>query len=227
MKLDGKYKAFCFDMDDTLLRTHVNYAKMGEVIVKDMIESGIPKEYINMEESYRLNLESGVNYLMSQGRGHEIDKIGKRIESSLRDVEMETADQAMPFAKTVELLEKCRSKGLKIGVLTRGCREYAMKVCKICGVDRYVDGLVARDDFPPTEAKPNPIAMVHIADILGIKTTDILYFGDQLTDYKCAVNAGSGFVAVSTGPFPESDWKKTDAENIYPSLNEFVEDLEF
>lgn len=225
MRIDPRYKAVCFDMDGTLLDTKVDYQKMSDLIFDEMVAIGVPEDVIDRREGYKFNIESGVNYMASVGRLDEVYAIGDKIAKVARDTEMERVDEAKPFPKADLLLKKIHDMGLKTGLLTRGCREYAEAAVKICHVDDLLDGIVARDDYPESEAKPSPIAMEHMADELGVKPSEILYFGDHTFDYQCARDAGSGFVAVLTGTFTEEDWKNIPDIMIFGSVDDFYDEL--
>ena len=225
MRIDPRYKAVCFDMDGTLLDTKVDYQKMSDLIFDEMVAIGVPENVIDRQEGYKFNIESGVNYMASVGRLDEVYAIGDKIAKVARDTEMERVDEAKPFPKAELLLKRIHEMGLKTGLLTRGCREYAEAAVKICHVDGLLDGIVARDDYPESEAKPSPIAMEHMADAIGVRPSEILYFGDHTFDYQCARDAGSGFVAVLTGTFTEDDWKNIPDIMIFGSVGDFYDEL--
>ena len=225
MDIDKRYRAVCFDMDGTLLDTKVDYEKMSNVIFDEMVRIGVPENVIDRSEGYKFNLDSGVNYLFSQGRAEDVYAIGVKVARIARDIEMEKVDEAKPFPKAVQLLEWIHSKGMRTGLLTRGCREYAEAAMEVCGVTELLDGVVARDDYPESEAKPSPKAMEHMAEILSVKPEEILFFGDHVFDYHCARDAGSGFVGVLTGTYTRDDWEEMDVRDVYDSVGDFYDHL--
>ena len=226
MKIDPKYKAVCFDMDGTLLDTKVDYQLMSNLVFDEMVKIGVPEEVIDREEGYKFNIESGVEYLRAEGRMDEVYAIAPRIAKIARDVEMERVGEARPFPKADKLLRKLRDMGLRTGLLTRGCREYAEAAVKICGVSDLLDSIVARDDYPENEAKPSPVAMKHIADKVGVGPEEILFFGDHIFDYQCARDAGSGFVAVLTGTYTKADWMDVPGIEIFDSVGDYYDNLD-
>ena len=223
MDIDPRYKAVCFDMDGTLLNTRVDYEKMSNVIFDEMVRIGVPEEAIDRSEGYKFNLDSGIDYLVSHGREDDVYAIGVRVAKIARDVEMERVDEARPFPKADLLLKALHGNGLKTGLLTRGCREYAEAALDVCGISGLLDGVVARDDYPESEAKPSPKAMEHMAEQLGVRPDEILFFGDHTFDYQCARDSGSGFVAVLTGTFTYDDWKGIDGIEIYDSISDYYD----
>ena len=225
MDIDPRYRAVCFDMDGTLLNTKVEYEKMSNVIFDEMVRIGVPEDAIDRSEGFKFNLDSGIDYLISQGREDDVYAVGLKVAKIARDIEMERVDEARPFLKADLLLKKIHEKGLKTGLLTRGCREYAEAALKVCDIGGLLDGIVARDDYPESEAKPSPKAMEHMAEILSVKPEEILFFGDHVFDYHCARDAGSGFVGVLTGTYTKEDWMEMGVTDIYDSVGDYFDHL--
>ncbi len=107
------------------------------------------------------------------------------------------------------MLKILKHKGYRLGLLTGGQRNYVEVAMKKCGIFNYIDAIEAFDDHPNGEQKPNPIAMVHLANKLGVKCSEILYVGDCVWDYHCAINSGAGFIGVTTGE-GHTRWESID-----------------
>ncbi|MFA7149447.1 MAG: HAD family hydrolase [Candidatus Methanomethylophilaceae archaeon] len=224
MKMDSKYRAIGLDMDGTLLDTHVDYVEMANLVFDQMVRMGVPENVIKRKDGFKFNLESGTKYLIEQKRGDEIPMIHEKITKAARDIEMQNLEEARPFPGTVETLKRFREKKYGIGVLTRGCREYADAALEFCGVSHLIDAVIARDDYSEKEAKPSPIAMLHLAEKLDVKPEEILYVGDHAFDYRCAHDSGAGFIGVLSGVFDIDDWHRID-KNI--TVIDSVHDLYF
>ncbi|MEE3401119.1 MAG: HAD-IA family hydrolase, partial [Methanomethylophilus sp.] len=108
----------------------------------------------------------------------------------------------------VEVLDMLISKGYRVGILTRGGRRYATTVLGEAGVLRKFNAIVARDDYPEEEAKPNPLALDHLAAAMGVKSREILYLGDGIVDFMTADASGASFIGVETGPNSADMWHK-------------------
>ena len=226
MRLDKKYKAVCFDMDGTLLDTKVDYAKIANLVFDEMIAIGVPESVINRDQGMKFNLESGIDYLKNEGRMGDVFNIGNKVAEIANDVELETVGLSKTFECSLEVLQRIHSRGLKTGILTRGCREYAVTACRICGILSEIDEIVARDDYPIEDSKPSGKAMEHIAERLGVKTSEILFLGDHLFDYQCAHDAGTDFIPVLSGVYDKKDWEDAGLENYIKSIDEFCRNIE-
>lgn len=192
-----KYLAVSFDMDDTLLRTNPNYSKMCDVICKEMTAAGVPASLLDPKESSKHNLDAGMRYLRDNGHYNSED-IPENIKEKMKEIELEGCLDVRPYEGAERMLEYLKGKGYHIGVLTRGCREYAVRSLTAAGLIGELDALVCRDDHNESEAKPSPAAMEHLADKLGVRSVDILYIGDHKMDYFCARDSGAGFIGVLT-----------------------------
>ena len=221
----SSFKAVCFDMDGTLMNTDVDYIKMSDLVFDEMVRAGVPEAMIDRKGGNKFNIDSGVKFLVGQGRQNELYEIEKRIASRARDIEMENSDLARPFPGAIRLLTELRKKGYRTGVLTRGCREYAEKILTQNHIIELLDGLVCRDDFPEKDAKPSPVAMQNLAKAVKCNTKDIVYVGDHGMDYKCAVSAGSGFIGVLSGGYDRNDWKNLGDVDVVNTIADILEML--
>ncbi len=204
-------KAVGFDLDGTFLKTHVDYYTLG---ISDQIvceKHGIP--FSSLEFTTKKRMRKPIrDWLMTNGRVDEIPAIDKEIDDLLTSVELQFVDEAEPFPGSVECLDTIKSKGLKIGLLTRGSREYGMKALDVAGVLDRFDAVVGRDCTDYDDAKPSPKAMISFAKELGVLPSEILYLGDNRTDYYSARDAGASFIGVLSGSMDRESWNDEDPE---------------
>ena len=201
-----RYLAVGFDMDSTLLRTDVDYQKICRTVCDGLISAGVPGDLLDAEENSKHNLSAGTEFLTGCGRSGEVAGIIEKIREDVKKVEMENMCAAMPYEGSEDMIGYLKEKGYKIGVLTRGSREYATGALTASGLIGMLDALVCRDDHSEEQAKPSPAAMGHLAEALGVGPGDILYLGDNKTDYFCARDSGAGFIGVLTR-YTEYDWR--------------------
>jgi phosphoglycolate phosphatase len=204
-----RYLAVGFDMDNTLLRTDVDYSKICDVVCSEMGRAGVPDDVLDVNESSKFNLDSGVGYLERNGRSDEIYEIMETVKEKVKAVELRNVLVSTQYEGGERMISYLKEKGYRIGVLTRGSREYATKALTVAGVIDKLDALVCRDDHDESEAKPSPAAMAHLAAGLGVRTSDILYLGDHKMDLFCARDSGAGFIGVLTR-YTKDDWKDVD-----------------
>ena len=216
MNTGRRYKAIGFDMDGTLLDTAIDYEKLNDAEVYVLSGLGVPSSELDSANDDIDKIRMGVAYLNGHGNTISFDEMCRLVNQRASDVEMEAADTAECFPGVPELIDELRSKGYRLGLLTRGQRLYAETAMRRCGILDKMDAIDAFDDHPTGEQKPNPIAMEHLANALGVKASEILYIGDSVWDYHCARDSGAGFIGIAHGENGHRKWErvKEDVELI-------------
>ena len=206
-------KAVGFDLDGTFLNTHVDYSAI-DLADKDACKRhGIPFEDLVFSTKKRLR-QPIRDWLISMGRQDEIPVIEKEIDEELTSIELENVDEARPFPGSIECVEELKSRGYKVGLLTRGSYRYGDIALTKAGIRDCFDAVVGRDYADYDHAKPSPKAMDYFASELGVKPTEILYLGDNVTDYYSARDAGATFIGVLSGSMDEDGWLREDPNMI-------------
>ena len=225
MSLDQKYKAVCFDMDGTLLNTKPRYDLMTQTIFDEYARLGVPDELMQ-HKGEKFDLELGREWIIENISLEAYEDIFPRTAPRILELEMDGLIGAEEFPGVRELLIELRKRGYRTGVLTRGGRAYADKALAQFDMIQYLDGVIARDDFDESEAKPNPIAMSRMAEAIGVEPEEILYMGDHKMDYQCARSSGSGFIGVTSGTHSEEDWHNIDSQIlVLPTVASLIEML--
>jgi phosphoglycolate phosphatase len=212
MALDPIYKAVGFDMDGTFMKTKIDFTKLANVIFDEFVHIGVPESAIIRTKGSKEEVNSGVRWLIENGREEDARNIRKRIADRSTSVEMEYSDVSRPFDGAVEVVKELRRQGYKTGILTRGGREYADHILGMNNVRVLFDAVVARDDFPDDEAKPSPKAMVNLGRLLGVTPQQVLFLGDNTIDWMSARDSGAGFYGVLTGGFRREHWNALDPD---------------
>lgn len=207
--MDG-IRAVGFDLDGTFMRTRVDYAKLNEADRRVCLEFGIPFDEIDFGDSPKRPRRPIRLWMEAHGRGDEYQEVSDRIDRAFTDCEVEFVDEAEPFPGSAECLDVIRSRGLRVGILTRGSLEYASRALGPL-FDRF-DAVVGRDHSDYDNAKPSPAAMREFAAELGVEPSEILYVGDNITDWYSARDAGARFAGVRTGSGSDEVWHNADPD---------------
>ena len=155
-------RAFIFDLDGTLVESDLNFAAIRDAI-------GCPEEQDILTYIDDLEHESQRYHAEQVVLEHEIQDAycAKWIEGAQRFV-MELYQQEVPMA-----------------IVTRNCR--AATSVKVNNNNIPIKTIVTREDAP---AKPDPTALLMIAQEWGMTPADIAYVGDYIYDIQAANNAG-------------------------------------
>ena len=206
-------KAVGFDLDGTFLNTHVDYAAIDMADKDACARHGIPFDELVFTTVKRLRRPI-YDWLEAHGRADEFPAIGKEIDRRLTEIELEFVHETRPFPNSIECVKELKARGLKVGLLTRGSGEYGNTALRRAGIRESFDAVVGRDYADYDDAKPSPKAMYYFADELGVEPSEILYLGDNRTDYYSARDAGATFVGVLSGSMTREAWLKEDPKMI-------------
>lgn len=204
-------KAVGFDMDGTFLKTHVDYDKLEHADRLVLESHGIPFDSVYTQHDIKRKRSDIKKWLDAHDRGDEYPSICRDVDDAFTRVELEYVHEAEPFPGSLECLRELSSRGYKVGLLTRGSEEYARAALTITGAFELFDVIMGRDSCDYDDAKPSPVSMRVLAERLGVKPEELLYVGDNITDWFSARDAGASYAGVLTGNGPATGWKGVDS----------------
>ncbi len=105
--------------------------------------------------------------------------------------------------EVIELVEQARTRGLKVGVLTRGPGWYASELLRRHGI-RVDLAITGSDKYPP---KPDPAGLLAVARGLGASPQQSVYVGDSVEDFWAAAAAGMVSVGVAWSGRAPATWR--------------------
>ena len=191
-------KAIGFDMDGTLVNTHVNYVDLNDVNRFVLQPLGFPVDEM-WPDGNMTSRQPFYDWMVRNGRRSEIAKYDRLLDERCLEVERLGMTGSKVYSGIFESLEWLKDHGYKLGVVTRGGHDYAVDVLSQYGMLGFFDVIHGRDDFGYNDAKPSPMAMVHLAEALGVGLDELLYVGDSPTDFQSADAAGVEYAGVMTG----------------------------
>lgn len=215
-------KAVILDLDDTLVLSTVDYAKFKRLVIERIGSHGEDASDYSPKETIVSIMSRYEDRLRRSGMSQE--EIGQRtseLDRIMDEVELEKVSETRALAGAVRLLEILRAKGLKIGVLTRGCRQYATEALGTSGLLGLVDEIECRSSKTP--AKPNPAAYLRLVERLDVEKEDTVFVGDHPIDAQCAKNAGVPFIGVETGDVPKDDLRATGCIAVFRDVGELAD----
>jgi phosphoglycolate phosphatase len=212
-----RYKAVGFDLDGTLVNTHVDYSNLNSVNDFILRPLGFPVDEI-WEDRDRTSRQPLYEWLEHNGRSSERAALDKLLDDRCLAIEKLGAEGSSIYNGIVDTLTWLKENGVKLGLVTRGGHEYAILLLTEYGLLEFFDVIHGRDDFGYQDAKPSPKAMYHLAEELGVELSDMLYVGDSPTDYISARDANVDYAGVMTGRGSVELWASMDPKiHIIPS----------
>ncbi len=211
-----------FDLDDTLVLSTVDYAKFKRLVIERIGSRGEPTVDYSPNETIVAIVSRYEDRLKRSGMSpDEIHRRTAELDEIMDEVELEKVADTRSLPGAVRILEMLRSRGIRIGVLTRGCEGYASAALRTAGLLQLVDEIECRNPHMP--AKPNPSAYIRLVERLGVRKEETLFVGDHPIDAQCAKNAGVTFIAVETGDVPRSALYAAGCVAVFRDVGELAE----
>ena len=204
--------AVIFDLDGTLIRSSIDFVKMKNMIIAHFRSLEVDSEDFSSSTPTFEIVQKGIELLRKKLPEERVSKARRHIEQIMTDVEMEQVDSVSVIPGVSETVKLLKEKGIKIGILTRSCREYALRSLEATGLSKLVDFVAARDDID--RPKPDPDQVIMLAQKLNAKLEETLMVGDHPIDALCARNSNVRFIGVLTGSSNADAFKKIGCDVI-------------
>jgi HAD superfamily hydrolase (TIGR01549 family) len=215
-------KAVIFDLDDTLVESTVNYGKFKRLVIDRITDRGEDGSEYRMDETIVVILSRYEKAM--KGKGLSKGEIASRLaelDRIMDEVELESVDETVAIRGAAEVLDHLRRNGVKVGILTRGCHEYATAALRATSMLDMVDALECRNS--DTKAKPDPESYLKLVSQLGVGKDETLFVGDHPIDAQCASNATVPFVGVLSGDVPEEVLRRSGSMAVFRDVGEMLD----
>ena len=193
-----RLRAVVFDLDGTLINSVIPFREMKRKVITYLQTNGVQEGLLNED---MLSIEiTKLAMDCFQGKGfseYRISEILSQVTNIMNEFEIQSVDNATLVEGVIQTLHALKRRGLRLGVMTRGCRKYTDIILTKFGLCEFFDAIAARDDVD--KPKPDPEHAHHLLKLLGVKPQETLFVGDHWSDAECAKQAGMGFVFVSHG----------------------------
>ena len=217
-----KLKGIVFDLDSTLVQSHVDFPKMKKRIIKLLEGNGHPPDTLSpTDQTTVIIMEHAERDWERQGKPEEErQRLRDIITGYMNQGELEAVDTLTEIPGVSKAVEKLKAKGIKLAILTRGHHEYAVEALKKTGMHDYFDLILGRGETP--QPKPYREAIDYTVRRMGLTVDDVVMVGDHQIDYDSAKNSRCRFIGVATGRRGLKSWEN---ETAPPVLLDSVADL--
>jgi len=190
--------AVLFDLDGTLIETHIDFAAMRQAMRCMAEEAGVPPHFIEGRDILSI-VEAAQNELNRRGQDGEGFQQGAF--AVLEEIEVLGCSRPVLLHGTVECLTELRQRGVAVGIVTRNCRRVAKNL--LARFDLPHAALLTRDDV--NRAKPHPEHLHLALNRLGAVPEQAMMVGDHWMDVQAGVSAGCALTVGVLGRH-SADW---------------------
>jgi len=217
-----KLKGIIFDLDSTLVDSHVDFPKMKRNIIELLESNGHPIGTLSpTDQTTVVIMEHAEQMWEKQGKPEEERRrLRDAITIHMNQGELEAVETLKEIPGVAVAIEKLKARGLKLAILTRGHHEYAVEALKKTGMHSYFDVILGRGETP--QPKPYREAIDYTVRQMGLTVDDVVMVGDHQIDYDSAKNSRCRFIGVDTGRRGLKSWEN---ETPPPVLLDSVADL--
>ena len=177
------FRAVLFDLDGTLIETHIDFPAMTQTMQSLARAAGVPE--VTTDGKDILSLVEAAADDVSE-RGGDGPALRKTAFEQLEAMEVEGCAHPELLPGTRELLTELSGRGVKVGIVTRNCRRVSVGL--LAGFGLPHDVLLTRDDVAKT--KPNPEHLWEALDLLGESPQAAIMVGDHWMDVQAGRRAG-------------------------------------
>ncbi len=210
-------RAVLFDMDGTLVETEIDFALMKREMLSLGERHGIPAS-----ELQGLDILAVVDAVVARLEPDEASRTRQEAFEILEQIELAEIDAVHIIPGALEVLRALRDAGIKIGIVTRNCRNAVELSLEHTGV--FYDVLLTRDDVRNT--KPHPDHLLQALDVLGVGPDEALMVGDHWMDIQAGRAAGTRSIGFLRPDRPEGFFDVCAPDLVIRDLRELVPDAE-
>ncbi len=181
--LTKSISAVLFDLDGTLIETHINFPAMTQAMRRMAEEAGVEPHFVEGRDILGI-VEAVQNELNRRGEDGEVFR--RDAFAVLEEIEVEGCSQPALLHGTVECLMELRQRGVAVGIVTRNCSRVATSLLAQFNVPHAA--LLTRDDV--RRAKPHPEHLHKALNRLGAVPEQAIMVGDHWMDIQAGKAAG-------------------------------------
>lgn len=174
-----------FDLDGTLVDTHIDFALMKREMTALALSTGIAESELQHLDILGI-AETAATYLQKAHGPQERDAFHSHAMRVLERIELRHAHNTQPVPYALEATAALREHGIGVGIVTRNCRPASELSLQIAGI--VPDVLICREDSRNHKPHPEPILLA--LSRLNARPGNSVMVGDHIMDVQGGKAAG-------------------------------------
>lgn len=208
-------KAVFFDVDGTIVASKDLLLKAFNLALVGIGEEPVDEKIFEMAKSKELGTIS--HYIVSVlGKS---EKKAKMYALFMANYEKLLKNEVELIPGTLEIFQKLRENGIKIGIQTTQYR--AMLDIILNKFTLNPDASVARDEV--VDKKPAPDQILKLCELLSVSPEESLVVGDWIGDIEAGRAAGAQTLGVLTGLSTGDELAAAGADNVFQDINSVIQ----
>lgn len=212
------------DLDGTLIDSVPDLAYCVDETMKQL---GLP---VRGEDAVRNWVGNGVQRLTERAL---INSVEGMPEQELMDqaypiflelYKENTSKRSCVYDGVVEGIEWMKAQGYRVACVTNKAEAFTLPLLKDKGLLDYFEVVVSGDTC--AKKKPDPMPLLHAAELLGVSAENALMIGDSKSDVKAARAAGFNIFCMTYGYNHGEDIRDYNPDVIMDSFAELPEHLQ-
>jgi len=183
-------EAVLFDLDGTLIDTIDLIADSFDYAINKVLGKKLPRETLIANIGRPLIEQMR---LFSEVKSEELLEVYNEHNLARHDAAVK------PYPEVDELLSALRASHVPMAVVTSKKKALARRGLSLCGLESYMDAVVAVEDTVTHKPEPEPVVLA--LRLLGVAPERALFIGDSPYDILAGNRADVATVAAFWGPF--------------------------
>jgi len=167
-----------------------------------------------------LNLEHTFIKLVGE---NNVDKTEEFKNLFIKRADDVMADLTILFNETPSIIKKLNEKTIKLAIVSTKFRYRIEDILRRENLLNFFDVIIGGEDI--SSLKPDPAGLKLAIEKLELKSSEVFYIGDSITDAKAANNADIPFIAVLSGVTCEQDFSEFQVYKFLKNISELPEIL--
>jgi phosphoglycolate phosphatase len=189
-------RAALFDLDGTLVHTHIDFGAMKGAVLAIVAEAGVETAPLRDRDSLAIVRE------VRERLGSEALRFVAKCEAAMVACELAALSGAEEAYDAASFLAWLRGRDVRVGIVTRNSGAAVRLLLKRIPLPH--DVLLTRDDVPRT--KPDPIHLQLALERLGVERGEAIMVGDHHMDIVAGRAAGVRSAAIAHGNIDEKSF---------------------
>jgi len=129
-----------------------------------------------------------------------------------------TSQRSSLYPGVREGLDYMKAAGYTLGCVTNKAAQFTIPLLKDLGIHDDFENIVCGDTL--AKKKPDPLPLLHSAEVLGVIPEKSLMLGDSVSDVKAARAAGFQIICMSYGYNHGVDIRESKPDAVIDSMTE-------